>query len=416
MKFLIILGALFTASIIPQAQANDWTIGAELKEASAKAIYFGESTAISRDGKTALVTASLEACAMGSYCGAAYVYASDTTGWHRQAKLVASDSVANLRLGGFSYDDNTVALSGDGNTALVGTDPNGLGTGAVYIFVRNGENWSQQQKLTAIGSIGFGRSVAISDDGKTAVVGDTLSLFYNSSARIAHVFEKTENKWEEKAQLTGSRIGYTDYRVSTFGKAVAISGDGGTILVGSPGYPTDLQEAYIFKKTKQGWSEQAILSPADKNPLSNPFGVSTALSFYGDTAVVGSYSGPSYVYRSYSKFGDWREEAKLGANITNRGGFGFSLDIDDRGDNIVVGAWSAGAIFMFHRHRNDDGSLGKVKWVPELLLSKNYSFGSSVAISGNAKTILASYERGLPCTLEDGYMGMCTSVNVLNHR
>src|SRR5215208_4648756 len=69
----------------------------------------------------------------------------------------------------------SVALSADGDTALVGgPDDDGL-RGAVWTFTRSGTTWSQQGgKLTGGGETGngrFGTSVALSPDGKTALVG-----------------------------------------------------------------------------------------------------------------------------------------------------------------------------------------------------------------------------------------------------
>ena len=70
----------------------------------------------------------------------------------------------------------SVALSADGNTALVGAPTAGSGAGAVLVFTRTGSTWTQQAELTPtsgeeIGSGGFGSSVALSKDGDTAVIG-----------------------------------------------------------------------------------------------------------------------------------------------------------------------------------------------------------------------------------------------------
>ena len=71
----------------------------------------------------------------------------------------------------------SVALSADGRTALVGAGRNGSddAKGAAWVFVRSGGGWKQQgDKLVAAGGVGysgFGRSVALSADGNTAVVG-----------------------------------------------------------------------------------------------------------------------------------------------------------------------------------------------------------------------------------------------------
>ena len=77
-------------------------------------------------------------------------------------------------------EDNTefgvlVALSADGNTALVGGWKDDGTKGAAWVFTRSGGVWSQQgPKLTGAGEIGeggFGTSVALSADGNTALIG-----------------------------------------------------------------------------------------------------------------------------------------------------------------------------------------------------------------------------------------------------
>src|SRR5262249_2051778 len=69
----------------------------------------------------------------------------------------------------------SVALSADGNTALVGGNSDNGATGAAWVFAGSGGVWPQQGgKLTGSGetAVGeFGRSVALSADGNTALIG-----------------------------------------------------------------------------------------------------------------------------------------------------------------------------------------------------------------------------------------------------
>jgi hypothetical protein len=78
---------------------------------------------------------------------------------------------------------DSVALSGDGNTALVGGAINenyvgDEGTGGAWVFTQDSSgNWSQQgSKLVGSGAPGAvwqGQSVAISADGSTALVSES---------------------------------------------------------------------------------------------------------------------------------------------------------------------------------------------------------------------------------------------------
>lgn len=101
---------------------------------------FGGSVAV--DGDTALIGATGGSNPSGSP-GAAYVWVRNGTTWSEQKKLTADDG-ADVDILGFS-----AALSGD--TAVVGAPRHDTGgdvdRGAVYVFVRSGTVWSQQQKL-----------------------------------------------------------------------------------------------------------------------------------------------------------------------------------------------------------------------------------------------------------------------------
>src|SRR5262249_14207523 len=83
----------------------------------------------------------------------------------------------------------SVSLSGDGNTAIVGGNNDNVGIGAAWVFTRSGGLFSQQgNKLVGTGASGIvqqGISVALSADGKTAIVGGPGD---NSSAGAAWVF------------------------------------------------------------------------------------------------------------------------------------------------------------------------------------------------------------------------------------
>ena len=89
--------------------------------------------------------------------------------WSQQGnKLVGNGSDGKAAQGA------SVALSADGNTAIVGGAHDDSKVGAVWVFTRNVDVWSQQGKLVgteAIGKAGQGSSVALSADGNTAIVG-----------------------------------------------------------------------------------------------------------------------------------------------------------------------------------------------------------------------------------------------------
>ena len=85
-------------------------------------------------------------------------------------KLVGTDAV-----GGDVEQGYSVALSADGNTAIVGGPTDNSVAGAAWVYTRSGGVWTQQgSKLVGSGAVGNaqqGTSVALSADGNTAIVG-----------------------------------------------------------------------------------------------------------------------------------------------------------------------------------------------------------------------------------------------------
>ena len=202
--------------------------------------YFGYSVAISSDGNTVIV---------GAY-GVGYAYIRTRTGttWSSDVILYASDRVSGEN---FGYN---VAISEDGNTALVGAYT-ANSQGAAYVYVKPGGGWSnvtETAKLTAsdkAASDNFGISVSISGDGNTALVGAYDEDYLASASGSAYLYFKPGSGWSnvtETTKLTASDPQSSD----NFGRAVAISGNGTTAIIGAPNEDTiasNAGKAYIFE-------------------------------------------------------------------------------------------------------------------------------------------------------------------------
>ena len=83
--------------------------------------------------------------------------------------------VGTLAVGTTVYQGQSVAVSADGNTAIVGGYGDNSNAGAAWVYTRRNGVWTQQgSKLVGTGAVGNaaqGRSVALSNDGNTAMVG-----------------------------------------------------------------------------------------------------------------------------------------------------------------------------------------------------------------------------------------------------
>jgi hypothetical protein len=102
--------------------------------------------------------------------GAAWIYTRSGTVWTQPgSKLVGAGTVGPARQG------HSVALSADGNIAVVGGPYDNSYTGAAWVYARGETVWTQQgSKLVGTGAVGramYGFSVALSADGNTAIAG-----------------------------------------------------------------------------------------------------------------------------------------------------------------------------------------------------------------------------------------------------
>src|SRR5207253_2945598 len=132
-------------------------------------------------------------------------------------------------IGAAAFGENA-ALSSDGNTALIGGREDNSDVGAAWVDPQSGAKWTEEAKVTGGGEIGrggFGESAALSSDGNTALIGGITD---NSFVGAAWVFTRLGSTWTEQAKLTGGgEIGNGE-----FGKSVALSSDGNTALIGGP--------------------------------------------------------------------------------------------------------------------------------------------------------------------------------------
>ncbi len=194
----------------------------------------GSSVAISADGDTALVGALAykEGHPGEIFRGAVWVYTRSGSVWTQQAKLVGKNA-SNDAQEGFS-----VALSADGDTALIGA-PQDAGKaeeyfGAAYVFTREGTTWHEQQKLVATTGATEkgeqGSSVALSADGNTALVG-AMDNEFPTAPGAAFVFTRSGSTW---AQQGGALIGTHRGGLVQEGTSVALSADGHTAVIGGP--------------------------------------------------------------------------------------------------------------------------------------------------------------------------------------
>jgi hypothetical protein len=339
---------------------------------------FGHSVALSADGSTALIGGNRDKAEKG----AAWVFVRAVSTWSQQGeKLTSASATANAHVG------SSVALSADGNTALIGGELDSEGLGAAWAFVRTEGAWTHQGgKLTAADESGagrFGGSVALSSAGNTALIGGQGD---DSGSGAAWVFARAGSRWAQQgAKLAGAGAS----GAARLGAGVALSGEGDTALVGGPQDNGLVGAAWVFTGSGATWSQQGEKLSARGVIAKGQFGESVAVSDDGSTALVGGDQnesvGAAWVF-ARTKHG-WAQQAKL-IFAEGQGGGGVALSAD--GNTALIGRKfdGFGEAFIYVR-TGSSWSLQEVLLNPD---GRTAGFGSSVALAGDGSTALITVQ------------------------
>ena len=387
--------------------------------------------------------------------------------------LKASNTDADDRFGvGGVVEGNAVALSSDGTTLAVGAtmeasgavgpdsgqnDNSVYGAGAVYVFTRDGDQWSQQAYVKASNpGLGdnFGYVIALSENGDTMAV----SAHFESSsstgidsdgsddeipqAGAVYVFVRIGDTWTQEAYIKASNTGEAGQGDAfgdgdQFGTAIALNASGDFLAVGAIGEDSAASgingdesdnsaasagATYLFARKEGTWSQQTYVKPSNPG-AGDLFGYSVSLDASGNTLAVSSFDedgslAGTYEYQDDEVFGtgvvyvfnregdNWSQVAYLKPENQERNdAFGAALVLNDAGDLLVatsldedsmttgVGStptddWesntSTGAVYAF--------TLNEETWSQQAYIKASNSghedsFGSGLALSGDGSTL-----------------------------
>jgi len=329
-----------------------WSQSVILNSTSAvKSAGFGNAVAVSDDGTSVIIGAPFDTANGNLYAGQAYVFQNSGGTWSATT-LDASDAAILANFG------SSVAISGDGTVAVIGadmasiSDPN-ENPGQAYVFTRSGGTWTQTAFLNASAEeedqASFGNSVAVSEDGNTVLVGSYTASVGPFWAGRVFVFTRSGSAWSRSAILDASTHAEDG---AYFGNSVALSPDGVTAVIGASGYDSSAGQAYIFTRSGSTWSQAAILDPAISAAAAK-FGKSVAFSPDGNTTVIGAYGYDSSVGQAYVFTGNgstWSQSVILKPESPEANAqFGYSVAFS--GNDPIVGAIKAnsgtGAAYVF---------------------------------------------------------------------
>lgn len=314
----------------------------------------------------------------------------------------------------------SIAASADGSTLVAGAPQAAVAghqaQGAAYVFVRRPGGVATTVVLAdpeGRAHEHFGSSVAISASGRAIVVGAPNAVVSrHQDAGVAYVFVRPPGGWARGARVKRPVAALVLGGVAAgdlLGKAVAVSGDGRTVIAGAYGTTVggDPQRgaAYVFSAPAGGWPAAghlvhpaAALTASDGGP-SDFLGWSVAISRDGSTVVAGAPfsgrpvggTGSAYVFeRPGTRWSSATQTAELTASNGVPGdALGVSEAVSARGSTIVVGACCAnvsrhrgqGAIYVFNRTARGWANGTQAGELTARDGAANDNLGSSVAIS-----------------------------------
>ncbi|RYZ98458.1 MAG: hypothetical protein EOP47_19310 [Sphingobacteriaceae bacterium] len=298
------------------------------------------------------------------------------------AALVGTGSIGQSR-------QNSIAISADGNTAIVGGYNDNNEQGAAWIFTRSNSIWSQQgTKITGSAGVSpswFGTAVAISADGNTAAVTGTKD---NGSRGAVWVFTRNNGAWTQQGnKLTNPPSIYQ------MGEGVALSANGNTLAVTSRGGLT------IYVRNNNTWAQLGPILPGWHSDTSSGY-AKVVISADGNTIIA---SHASYGYFT----GGTNVYVRNGNTWAQQGGMLFGKQLDDdtewQGSSLALSAdGNIALIGGMHDHAWVFKRNG-ITWTQygETLYPVEKSDASEVAMSADGNTITMT-----------GYTGTDINTNV----
>jgi hypothetical protein len=372
----------------------------------------GFSIALSSNGDI-LVTGSIK----GSLSdGKAYYYTRTNGIWSSGTELIVDD-LLNSRFG------SSVSISGDGKSIAVGGINDGLGIGAVWLFYKKDDGYLFSEKIRGSDESAYslrGYSTSISNDGKTMVFS---GIDYSSKGAVWIYISPTIPTNEEVLPSTNKIFFNDSYfnnvntniletetlmvknKISFFGvkqtEKLNCSRNIGSIL--------KILKLYGFASSNDFWKlrDTPLIGTNGYNPvtsLSAKQGFSVALSYNGETAIVGGIEtnnlttlGSVWIYIKIK--GIWSQQAGPLYNTSGPGTSlqGYSVSLSSNGNYAAVGAPSdgadlgVGAVFVYVRN----GNLWSLQTTPSLIpsgVTNNTHIGRSVSISNEGNILLVGGE------------------------
>ncbi|MDZ7715621.1 MAG: choice-of-anchor B family protein [Balneolaceae bacterium] len=324
--------------------------------------------------------------------GMVYLYSKSADGWSQQLHLSASNGEVGDGFGS--------SLSADGNRILIGAPNIEDGSGAAFVFEKGDDgSWGQTVSLNLSdgeSGIDFGASVKL--HGNWAFVGAPEE---QDEVGAVYVFKRGDNGWSQQARIANPDT----TKGLAFGSSLAFNGT--DLLVGAP--KEQGGAVYLYNNENGAWTSNAALS-SDRLDQNAQFGTAMALTdnqlLIGAPRHAAG-SGIVFVYQKDSETGNWSSIGSLVAyDSAPRYSFGSSIALVESG--AWIGAPGAdgrkGALYQFEKHSSGQGWTGVSK-VDGPERENGDQFAGTIAVNDEVAVVGlvgADYRAGTAAIMERG--------------
>ena len=282
--------------------------------------------------------------------------------------------------------DGSTALSYSGLVAYDATgrqldahlalQPNGLTQDLVFQVNDRGAVYpltidpvTQAAKLTASDGAAFdamGVSVALSPDGTTALVGSPgASIGTNQGQGAVYVYTEPAGGWASTSTFTTKLTAADGQGNDSFGWTVTLSSDGTTALIGAASANSGQGAAYIFNKPAGGWASSSTF--AAKLTASDGF----SSDDFGSPVLLSSDGTTAFIGAS---------GARIGSNYGQGAAYIY---------NKPAGGWASSSTFAAKLTASDGDASDNFGW--SIALSSD---GTTALIGASAATIGSNAGQG----------------------
>ena len=294
---------------------------------------FGSAIAIGANGNHIAIGAKNASSGKGEVI----IYNLNSSSYNSNASIDSLLTVNHIVSGSTILDNfgASIEMSADGNTIMVGAPGFDTNNGAVYVYRKLFDQWSQltiiNKPIDAIGtSVKFGSTIALSADGDKAFI---TAINDNGSKGAVWGFQNFTTSWNQ----LGTKIMASNYsNTSHFGSSIALSANANKIIIGAPLENNFKGAIYHYNRINNLISQVGGPITDTTSDNTSEFGTSLSISANGDLFAA---SAPLNNRGAYFIYGIQKDSVELLSSNINKSTDSFfnkRVQLDYQGNSLLT--------------------------------------------------------------------------------